>query len=83
MKYKILDNNEIVDERYLRELLFEYELTDIWDNRDDYFEENFNLQAQFDMLEIAKHGDMRKVWYYLSTNWQVDVDEIKESEENE
>lgn len=77
MKYKILDNNKIVDEDYLRKLLFEYELTDIWDNRDDYFEENFNLQAQFDMLEIAKHGEFDVVLYYLSTNWQVDVEEVE------
>ena len=72
-----MERAKIVDETYLRKLLFEYELEDIWDNRDDYFDERFNLQAQFDMLEIAKHGDMKKVLYYLSTNWQVDVDEVE------
>ena len=76
MKYRILDNNKRVDETYLRKLLFEYELEDIWDNREYYFEERFNLQAQFNMLEIAKHGDMKKVLYYLSTNWQVDAEEL-------
>ena len=81
MQYRILDNNEIVDETYLRKLLFEYEIDDIWENRDDYFDEIHDLQAQFNMLEIAKHGDMKKVLYYLSTNWSVDVDEVNENEE--
>ena len=76
MEYRILDNNKKVSENDLRKLLFEYELADIWDNRDDFFDETYDLQAQFNMLEIAKHGDMKKVLYYLSTNWQVDVEEL-------
>ena len=74
--YRILDNNKRVSENDLRKLLFEYEIDDIWQNRDDYFDEIYNLQAQFNMLEIAKHGDMKKVLYYLSTNWSVDVEEL-------
>ena len=77
MKYKILDNDQIVDEEYLRKLLFEYEVEDIWDNRDAYFTGEYNLLSQYDMLWIARFGDFKKVLYYLSTNWQVDVDEIK------
>lgn len=76
VKYKILDNNKIVDEEYLRKLLFEYEVGDIWDNRDAYFEGEFNLLSQYDMLWIARFGSFDKVLYYLSTNWQVDVDEV-------
>lgn len=76
MKYRILDNNKRVDEEYLRKLLFEYEIDDIWQNRDDYFDETYNLKSQFNMLEIAKHGDMEKVLYYLSTNWSIDVEEL-------
>ena len=75
MEYRILDNNKRVDETYLRKLLFEYELGDMWDNRDDFFDETYDLQAQFNMLEIAKHGDMKKVLYHLSTNWGVDVED--------
>ena len=77
MKYKIVDNDKIVDERYLRELLFEYELEDIWDNKDDYFEGRYSLKAQFNMLELARFGEFDVVLYHLSTNWQVDVDEVK------
>ena len=76
MKYRILDNNERVDETYLRKLLFEYELDDIWQNRDDYFEGNLTLTSQYDMLWIARFGSFDKVLYYLSTNWQVYVEEL-------
>ena len=80
MKYKILDNDKIVDEDYLRRLLFEYEVGDIWDNRDDYFDGTYDLKAQFNMLEIAQKGEFDVVLYHLSTNWAVDVDEVKEHE---
>ena len=78
MKYKILDNNKIVDEEYLRKLLFEYELEDIGENMDYYFDGTYDLKAQFDMLEIAQKGEFDVVLYYLSTNWAVDVDEVVE-----
>lgn len=80
MKYKILDNNKIVDERHLRELLFEYELNDIWDNRVAYFDGVYDLEFQYKMLELAINGEMERVLYFLSTNWAVDVDEVKENE---
>lgn len=80
MKYKILDNNKIVDEKYLRELLFEYELNDIWDNRHAYFDGIYNLEFQYKMLELAINGEFDVVLYHLSTNWAVDVDEVKENE---
>lgn len=80
MKYKILDNNKIVDERHLRELLFEYELNDIWDNRVAYFDGVYDLEFQYKMLELAINGEFDVVLYHLSTNWAVDVDEVKENE---
>lgn len=80
MKYKILDNNKIVDEKYLRELLFEYELNDIWDNRRAYFDGIYDLEFQYKMLELAINGEMERVLYFLATNWAVDVDEVKENE---
>lgn len=80
MKYKILDNEKIVDETYLRRLLFEYELEDIIDNKDDYFKGLYDIESQCNMLKIAQEGEFDVVLYYLSTNWQVDVEDIKESE---
>ena len=74
MKYRLLDNDKIVDEKHLRELLFEYELEDIFNNMEDYFNERYDLQAQFHMLEIAKHGEIDVVLYHLSNNWGVDAD---------
>ena len=80
MRYKILDNDKIVDEEYLRKLLFEYELVDIEENMDYYFDGTYDLKAQFNMLEIAQKGEFDVVLYHLSTNWSVDVDEVKENE---
>ena len=74
MEYRLLDNNKIVDEKYLRELLFEYELEDILENKEDYFSGRYDLQAQFDMLKIAQQGEFDVVLYYLSNNWGVDAD---------
>lgn len=79
MKYKILDNEKIVDETYLRKLLFEYELEDVIDNKDDYFKGLYDIDNQCHMLKIAQEGEFDVVLYHLSTNWQVDVEEIKES----
>lgn len=88
MKYKILDNEKIVDETYLRRLLFEYELEDILDNKDKYFKGLYNIEHQCNMLKIAQEGEFDVVLYYLSTNWQVDVEwledkDLKGSENND
>lgn len=80
MKYKILDTGEIVDETYLRKLLFDYELEDIVDNKDDYFKGLYDIENQCHILTIAQEGEFDVVLYHLSTNWGVDVDEIKESD---
>lgn len=73
MKYRILDNNKIVDENYLRDLLFEYELDDVYENINEYNEGQYNLKAQLDMLQLARFGEFNHVLYYLSNNWSVDV----------
>ena len=78
MKYKILDNNKIVDEEYLRRLLFEYEVEDLWCNKRAYFDGIYNLKHEYKMLELAINGEMEQVLYFLSTNWAVDVDKVVE-----
>lgn len=80
MKYKILDTGEIVDETYLRKLLFDYELEDIVDNKDDYFNGLFDIENQCHILKIAQEGEFDVVLYYLSTNWGVDVDWVVDAE---
>lgn len=81
MKYKVLDIDRIVDEKYLRDLLFEYEIDDIYQNMDDYLDGTYSLTSQLNMLKIALYGEMDVVLYHLSSSWQVDV-EILESEVN-
>ena len=80
MRYKILDTGKIVDETYLRKLLFEYELEDIVDNKNDYFKGLYDIESQCHMLKIARQGEFDVVLYHLSTNWGVDVEEVKDSE---
>ena len=82
MKYKILDTGEIVDETYLRKLLFDYELEDIVDNKDDYFNDLYDIENQCHILKIAQEGEFDVVLYHLSTNWGVDVEETKERGKN-
>lgn len=76
VNYRILDNNKRVDETYLRKLLFEYELVNIGENMDYYFDGTYDLKAQFHMLDIAQNGEFDVVLYHLSTNWSVDVEEL-------
>ena len=80
MKYKILDTGEIVDETYLRKLLFDYELDDIVDNKDNFFKGVYDIKNQCNMLKIAQEGEFDVVLYYLSTNWGVDVDWVVDAE---
>ena len=81
MKYKILDTEKIVDETYLRKLLFDYELDDIVDNKDNFFKGVYDIKNQCNMLKIAQEGEFDVVLYYLSTNWGVDVDWVVDIEE--
>ena len=80
MKYKILDTEKIVVETYLRKLLFDYELDDIVDNKDDFFKGVYDIENQCNMLKIAQEGEFDVVLYYLSTNWGVDVDWVVDVE---
>lgn len=80
MKYKILDTEKIVDETYLRKLLFDYELEDIVDNKDNFFKGVYDIERQCNMLKIAQEGEFDVVLYYLSTNWGVDVDWVVDAE---
>ena len=80
MKYKILDTEKIVDETYLRKLLFDYELEDIVNNKDNFFKGVYDIESQCNMLKIAQEGGFDVVLYYLSTNWGVDVDWVVDAE---
>ena len=76
--YRIVDTNEKVSEKYLRKMLFNFEVEDIMNNKDEYFEEMYDLNVQMENLHLAMNGDMEKVIYRLETYWNVPVD--KESE---
>lgn len=78
MKYKILDTCKIVDEEYIRNLLYEYETQDLLDNKEDYFKGSLRIDYQFTCIKKAIIGEIKDVINMLETNWNVPIAEIKE-----
>lgn len=81
MKYKILDmkKDNIVNEEYLRNLLFDYEVDDILQNYQDFMEGYLDINAQKRCVKNAFIKDMDYVIDTLGTSWNVPI-EILESE---
>lgn len=82
MEYKILDieKNNIVDEEYLRNLLFDYEVEDILANRNDYIRGYLDIESQKRCLKNALLKDIDYVIDTLGTSWNVPIEKL-ESEE--
>ena len=49
-----VDNNEIITEKELRKLLFDFEIQDLMNNDIDYIDNYINLESQFECVKIAK-----------------------------
>ena len=77
-KYLITDSKEIVEEKYLRKMLYEIEIEDLLNYKEDYLKGDMNLDYQFDCIRKAKEADMDTVIYMLETSWNVPVEKIKE-----
>lgn len=77
MKYLIEDTNEIVEERKLRELLYDYEVNDLKDNWKDYLDKNFYVKTQCDNIQTAVDGDMEEVISMLREKWTVPVKKLE------
>lgn len=77
-KYKILDNGMIVDEEYLRRLLFEYEISDIENNKFKYFEGIYDLKHQFNCIKGALEFDISEIIRILESSWNVPIEKLKE-----
>jgi hypothetical protein len=75
MKYKILDTDEIVTEKDLRELLYRYEIQDLLDNTEEYFKGHLNLDSQFKCIDKAINGTTEEIIDMLGTNWNVPISE--------
>ena len=58
--YKLLDTQEIVDEEYLRKLLFAYEVEDLYNNKDDYIKGLLDLGWQLNCVRGAKEYGINK-----------------------
>lgn len=78
--YKLLDTQKIVDEEYLRKLLFEYEVEDLYSNKDDYIKGLLDLGWQLNCVRGAKEYSINKVIEILETSWNVPIKEMKNNE---
>jgi hypothetical protein len=78
--YKLLDTQKIVDEKYLRELLFEYEVMDLYNHKEEYIKGLLDLGWQLNCVRGAKEYGINKVIEILETSWNVPIKEMKNNE---
>ena len=81
--YKILDTNKnnIVDEQYLRSLLFDYEIDDILQNRNDYIKGYLDINVQKECIKNALLKDIDYIIDTLETSWNVPIEKIESKED--
>lgn len=75
--YKLLDTQEIVDEKYLRELLFEYEVEDLYNHKEEYINGRLDIGWQLNCVRGAKEYGIEKVIEQLETYWNVPIKEME------
>ena len=75
--YKLLDSQEIVDEKYLRELLFEYEVEDLYNHKEEYINGRLDIGWQLNCVRGAKEYGIEKVIEQLETYWNVPIKEME------
>lgn len=75
--YKLLDSQEIVDEKHLRELLFEYEVEDLYNHKEEYINGFLDIGHQLNCVRAAKEHSIEKVIEQLETYWNVPIKEMK------
>lgn len=76
--YKLLDSQEIVDEKHLRELLFEYEVGDLYNHKEEYISGLLDIGHQLNCIKGAKESVIEKVIEELETYWNVPIEEVLE-----
>lgn len=80
--YKLLDSQKIVDEKYLRELLFEYEVEDLYNHKEKYINGLLDIGCQLNCVRGAKEYDIEKVIEQLETYWNVPIKEVEDEKTN-
>ena len=78
--YKLLDTQKIVDEEYLRELLFAYEVMDLYNHKEEYIKGLLDIGWQLNCVRGAKEYGIEKVIEQLETYWNVPIKEMKNNE---
>ena len=73
MRYKILDTDDVLTEKDLRKLLYNYEIQDLLDNTEEYFKGRYNLKSQFNRIEKAINGTTEDIIDILRTDWDTPI----------
>lgn len=76
MEYLIIDTNKKVNEKDLRKLLFEYEVQDLLDNKEDFLNGFLSLDLQLDCIQEVLFSDINEIIYRLETCWNVPIEKI-------
>lgn len=78
MKYKILDEDNIVTEEHLRRKLFDYATDDLLDYKEDYLKGIYQVDYLLNCINKAIDGDITEVINMLETSWNFSIEKIKE-----
>lgn len=79
MNYKILTckTDNIVNEQYLRELLFDYEVDYVLQNSREFLEGLLPIEQQKEQIKNALVKDMDYVIDTLESDWNVCVEKLE------
>lgn len=69
---------EILKEQKIREILFEFEVGDLSNNKVDFLNNGLDLNCQLECIKHAKNDTIEQVLDRLSTCWGVNIIEMKE-----
>lgn len=75
-----LELKKFLTENKVRYLLFDLEMSDIYNNIIDYKEGLLNLESQLDYVRSAIYSDIKDVIKRLKESWQIEIKMYKEVE---
>ena len=74
-KYLLVDEHKILTETKVRQLLFENEQNDVWDNWKDYVDKHLDIDCVTRLMKIALNGDIKDVIAELEL-WDIPIVKI-------
>lgn len=77
-KYKILDQEGIVTEDYLRDLLFEYTIENLVDNKKDYLKGIIQVDFCLNCINLSISGNIQEIINILENEYNIPIEEAEE-----